>query len=242
MPRQSSPRWDIGQGWLRGEDWWGDPMSDNMRLMDAVLHPYILSLSQNAPPIAALPGDTYIVPDDSTGLWLGQGGKVAIRYTNPEEWKFFVPAVGTRARIKDLDAFYWLTEDRTWVSEKDGAGGVDPNGKAYDVLCSVGYPPEPNEVLLVFPVPETMTLPAGAPGSIATAMSAPPVGAQVNVFRNGVQVGRVLFPSNDFGGVITVSSQVTLARGDRLTVQMGSSVPGDFGSFAVLLRMILPTD
>lgn len=240
MPRQSSPRYNIGHGWLRGEDWWGDPMSDNMRLLDALIHPYILSMTRSQPPVEALPGDTYVVGPDPTGLWADQGGKVAIKYT--DRWYFFVPAPGTRARVVDAEDWYWLNEQGEWIAESDKSGGVDPNGKAYDVLCSVGYPPEPGETLLVFPVPEPMSLPANATGSMATAMSPPVVGTQVGIFRNSVRVGTVLFPSNDFTGGFSVATQVNFVRGDRLTVQVGDSVPGEFGNFAVLLRMILPTE
>lgn len=239
MPRQATPRMNIGYGWLRGEDWWGDPMSDNMVLMDCLLHPYVETMALSAPPITATAGQQYIVGLDATGLWADEDNSIAIRYS--DRWRFIKPFAGLRVFIKELNDFYWFNGEM-WTAERDRGGGVDPNGKAYDILCSVGYPPEPEEVVLLAPIPEAMTLPKDAVGSIATSLAAPAVGVQVKLMRNGSQFGTVTFPSNDFTANFTVTTDVTFTRGDRLTVEMGTEVPDDFGNFAVLLRMMLPSE
>lgn len=239
MPRESSVRLDVGYGWLRGEDWWGDHMSDNMVKMDALLHPNAKSMTNTMPPIDAIPGDQYIIAPDAAGIWAGLDNAVATRY--PDRWRYVKAFKGLRVFVEDLETFCWFN-GTSWQSEKDPAGGVDPDGKAYDILCSVGYPPFPEEVLLVVPIPETMTLPKGAAGSIGTSVSVPRNGAQLFIQRNGTVVGRALFPSSDFTASITVDNDVTFARGDRLTIHMGTEVPDSFETFGLLLRMILPTE
>lgn len=239
MPRQSTPRTDIGYGWLRGEDWWGDPMSDNMVALDALLHPNITTMGLSQPPVDTLPGQQFIVGADAVAQWEGRENSVATRYL--DRWRFVAAYKGLRVFIEDVDDFYWFNGE-SWVRERDGSAGVDPNGKAYDILCSVGYPPEPNEVVLLMPIPEPMTLPKRAIGSLATALAAPPVGTIVTIARNGSPVGTVMFPASAFAGQLNVANDVVFAPGDRLTVQMGNEVPGDFGNFAVLLRMMLPSE
>lgn len=235
MPRQSSARVDLGHGWLRGEDWWGDPMSDNMTLVDALLHPFVKTTSLNTPPVASEVGETFIVASGGTGDWVGYDNALAVRY--PDRWRFVRPYKGLRARIEDLGAWYWWTGE-AWVDES--TDGVEPTiGTKFDILCSVGYPPEPLETVLLVVIPEPMTLPKNGVGSLASTLAAPPVGTQAYIYKNGTQIGTVLFPSNAFAGTITVPVETTFAPGDRLHVQMGETVPSSFGNFGITLRLIL---
>lgn len=236
MPRQDTPRMNVAHGWLRGEDWWGDPMSDNMVMMDALLHPNVKTLSLNSPPVDTVPGDQYIVGPEPSGLWLENKNAIATRY--PDRWRFTPAFKGLRVFVEDLDGFYWFNGE-TWGAERDGGGGVNPNGNTYDFLCSVGYAPLPGEIVLLAPIPETMTLPKGAVGSIALTLAAPAQGFQLSIGRNGSHVGRITYSSNDFSGTVAVASDVIFTRGDRLTVQVGDNFPSDFGNFSALLRFIL---
>lgn len=239
MPRESTSRLDFGYGWLRGEDWWGDPMSDNMVMLDALLHPNVISMTFSAPPAVTEVGDQYIVGPGASGLWAGKDGSLATRYD--DRWRFVSPFKGMRIFISELDAFYWYNGS-TWMAESDGAEGVDPNvGLHYDVLCSVGYPPEPLESVLIVVLPQAMTLPRNASGSHAATSKPPLIATQVGLYRNGTQIGSVMFPSNGFKGAFSVPSQVTFAAGDRLTMTMGSEVPPDFGVFGITLRMVIQT-
>lgn len=237
MPRESTTRFDFGYGWLRGEDWWGDPMSDNMMMSDALLHPSVISMALASPPTFSNPGEQYIVAQGAGGLWAGYDGALATRYE--DRWRFVRPIKGVRIFVDELDGFYWYN-GTNWVSENDGAAGVDPHaGLHYDVLCSVGYPPEPLETVLIVIIPQAMTLPKNAVGSRGAANVVPRVAVQANVLRNGTVIGQVLFPSNDFSAVFTVPNQVLFAAGDRLTVQLTEVVPPDFQTFGITLRMVV---
>jgi hypothetical protein len=237
MPRESTSRLDLGYGWLRGEDWWGDPMSDNMVMLDALLHPSVLTMTLTVPPDTAAVGEQYIVAQGAAGLWSGQDGALATRYL--DRWRFVPPFKGMRIFVADLDAFHWYN-GAAWLNEADGAAGIDPNaGLHYDILCSVGYPPEPLETVLIVVISQAMTLPKNAVGSRAASYSVPRVGVQANILRNGSVIGQVLFPSNDFAALFTVPNQVLFAPGDRLTVQLGQAVPADFETFGITLRMVV---
>jgi Protein of unknown function (DUF2793) len=239
MPRESTPRIDLGYGWLRGEDWWGDPMSDNMMMSDALLHPNVISMSLTGPPTFTSVGEQFIVAQGASGLWSGYDGALATRYD--DRWRFVRPYKGMRIFVEELDGFYFFN-GTTWVSESGGAAGVDPHaGLHYDVLCSVGYPPEPLETVLIVIIPQTMALPKNAVGSRAAASSVPRIAVQANILRNGSVIGQVLFPSNDFNAVFTVANQVMFAAGDRLTVQLTEIVPADFQTFGITLRLVVQT-
>lgn len=239
MPRQPSARIDFGYGWLRGEDWWGDPMSDNMVMMDALLHPSVKTMTLSSPPASSEVGDQYIVADGAAGTWTNEDGKLATRYE--DRWRFVAPFRGLRLFVDDLDEFYWFNGEQ-WVSEKDGSGGVDPNtGKRYDVLCSVGYPPEPFESLLVVPLLEVVTLPKDAVGSKAVAQNIPSSNVTFTIYRNGVSVGTVTFTTAGFTGTFNVPADAVFSIGDVLSVQAGEQVPGNFQNFGIALRTIIPT-
>lgn len=239
MPRQGTARLDASYGWLRGEDWWGDPVSDNMVLFDALLHPRVRSLSQPGPPSVTFTGDQYIVGPTPAGAWAGYPNAIATRYD--DRWRFVTAFRGLRVFVDDLDGFFWFN-GTNWVSEKDGSSGVDVRGTKYDFLCSVGYPPEPNEVLLVAPIPETMTLPLSGAGSLATCLAPPGRDITLELLRNGAQIGIITFGHIGFEGAIVVPNQVVFAPGDRLVVRMGPTQDefGDFGNFGVLFRFITP--
>jgi hypothetical protein len=226
----------MGHGWLRGEDWWGDPMSLNMAMADALLHPVAESMTLTAPPDAVAVGDQFIVPPGATGLWDGFDDSLA---TFTEDGWLFLPLFkGLRVRVLNLDSFFWWTGS-SWSAEP-ASGNSDPaQGTRYDISISVGYAAEPFEVLLVLPIVQAMQLAAQAPGSMAVATDAPPAAVTLNIKRNGNKVGSVLFPTTDFKGVFSIASTVVFAPGDRLTVEMGAAAPESFKAFGVVLRLAL---
>lgn len=234
MPRQGTARLDAGYGWLRGEDWWGDPVSDNMVMFDALLHPRVRSMTMAGPPVDTFTGDQFIVGPSPVGLWANHPNSIATRYD--DRWRFVPAFRGLRVFVDDLDDFFWFN-GTNWMNEKDGSGGVDVRGNKYDFLCSVGYPPEANEVLLVAPIPQAMTLPLGGVGSMATCVSTPTRDITLDISRNGAQVGTITYGRISFEGAIVVPNQVVFAPGDRLAIRMGGTVD-DFGNFGVLLRFI----
>lgn len=236
MPQIDSSRLKLGHGWFRGEDWWGDPMSQNMRMVDALSHPYVKSMTLNEPPALPVLGDQYIVSEQATGEWLSADNALAT-YTD-KGWFFISAFEGLRVRVANPAGFYWWT-GTSWLGEPVSVNADPLQGRRYDISVSVGYPPEPNETVLVLPIIQAMTLPANAIGSLATATNPPTSPVILSIMRNGIYVGTVLYTSSSFAGSFTVLSAVTFAMGDRLTVTMPNSVPETFRNFGMVLRMTL---
>lgn len=236
MPRKDTPRFGTAYGWLRGEDWWGDPTSDNRVLYDALLHPYVLSTTSVTPPSGAENGDQYIVAVGGQGPWLGHDNSLATLVEGT--WRFVRPVRGVRVRVHDINIFIWW-DGESWVPE-DVSGVPDPDlGTRYDIAMSVGYGPEPNETLLFLPIVQAMYLGAGAPGSHASVLTPPTAGVQLTISRNGSQIGTVTYTSSDFNGIISVPADVPFAPGDRLRINCPLTLPPDFENFGMVLRMTL---
>lgn len=235
MPRKDTPRYKMAYGWLRGEDWWGDPTSNNRVALDALLHPLALSMTLTEPPADNADGDCYIVAQGAIGAWEGKADHLAMYVEG--EWWFFAPVEGVRVRVRGLAFFWW--DGEAWIPE-EVSGIPDPEeGTRYDISISVGYPPEPGETLLVLPIPQAMMLGKDAPGSRATILSPPSQGVQLAIMRNGGQVGSVVFSSSSFSGTLLVPNNVTFAVGDRLHVMCPPNLPDRFQEFGIVLRMTL---
>lgn len=236
MPRKDTPRFKAAYGWLRGEDWWGDPTSENRLLYDALMHPYARSASQTEPPDFPEDGDQYIVPAGATGDWENHEFELAMMVEGV--WRFFKPIPGVRVRIADAGYFAWWDGEH-WVPEPVSAVPDPEEGTRYDIALSVGYAPEPSETLLMLPIPQPMMLGKGAPGSLATILTPPPAGVQLSIARNGAQVGTITYTSSSFSGIIAVPTDVMFAAGDRLRVYCPLTVPNNFRDFGAVLRFTL---
>jgi len=244
MPRHESSRLKFSYGWLRGEDWWGDPVSANFLMIDMLLNPYIISMTETTPPINGLAvGDMYIVPVGAVQDWADHVGELAVHTggldPSGRRWVFCKPTRGVRARLANPSQWIWWN-GVAWVDESHGEGPPPaPQGTRYDIAMSVGYEAEPEEVLLAFAVPEPMTLPDGAAGSAARGM-APPLGImRLAVKRNGSDVGTIAFAPNSVKGEFSVAGNKLFAAGDLLTIHMPTTPPPGFQNYSVVLRLLL---
>lgn len=236
MPRKDTPRFGLAYGWLRGEDWWGDPTSANRVVTDLLLHPAPISNTVTEPPPDAEEGDHYIVPPGALGAWQNRDNSLAMMVEG--KWVFVKPTYGLRVRIRSLGIFAWWNGE-TWEPEAVSPLQDPEIGTRYDVSISVGYGPDPGETLLVLPIVQRMTLPADAPESLATIVSPPSSLVQLAIMRNGSQVGTVTFSASSFNGTINVPSDAVFAQGDRLRVVCPMKLPNRFENFGIVLRMSL---
>lgn len=237
MPRQIAPRQKLSYGWLRGEDYWGDPMSDNMVYTDAMLHPAPVSMTQSTPPVGAADGVQYIIPMGAQYEWGDYPNFLTMAMDG--KWVFFEPFYGLRVRVKDY-TFVWFDGEK-WTPEP-ASGATDPEvATRYDLAISVGYAPEPQETLLILPIVQPMRLDAGATLSMATAVSPPVSPANLLMYRNGSQIGTIVFSPSSFNGTFLVPMDVTFGIGDRLRVITSTGFPEAFGDFGTVLRLSLLT-
>jgi Protein of unknown function (DUF2793) len=240
MPRHETSRLKLSYGWLRGEDWWGDPVSDNFVLIDMLLNPVILSMTEIEPPQNGITvGDMFIVAAGAIGAWKDHDGELALRAA--DRWIFAVPTEGVRARLKNPAGWIWFNGE-TWLGEdKNGEDDPAPLGTRYDIAVSVGYEAEPLEILLVYTMPEAMVLPDGAVGSIGRSVTSPLGILRLAIARNGSPIGTITFTLNSVQATFTVVGDKAFAKGDLLTIQMPETPPDGFENYSATLRFLLTT-
>lgn len=236
MARQETSRYKLSYGWLRGEDWWGDPVSDNFVRTDLLLHPFALSITEPAPPLGVTIGDTFLVPPGGNGAWLGHDNDLAI--ITEFGWVFCTPQRGVRIGVLDLD-WYWF-DGVQWVPE-GAISGTPPAllGIRYDIAVSVGYEADPLEVLLAFTIPEAMTWPNLAPASVGRSLTAPLSILRLGVQRNGADVGTITFNPGSVQATFSVVGNKAFAAGDLLSVHMPVTPPDGFENYSATLRLTL---
>lgn len=238
MPRKESARFKLSHGWLRGEDWWGDPVSDNFVLIDMLLHPWIISMTETVPPVNGLTiGDMYLVPEGGEGAWEEHDGQLAVY--DGSKWLFCIPLRGVRARLQNPASFVWFNGLGWFDESQDGETPPALQGTRYDVALAVTFEAEPEEVLLVFTTPEAMTLPDGGAGSRARALAAPNGICRLIIKRNGVEIGTILFTSTSVKGEFSVVGNKTFAAGDLLSIHMPTNAPAGFQNFSATIRLLL---
>lgn len=241
MARLETSRLKLSHGWFRGEDWWGDPVSRNFVLIDMLMNPVIVSMTESEPPQNGVTvGDMYIIAPGATDAWLDHDGDLAVR--GKTGWIFATPTEGVRARLKNPAGWIWFN-GTTWVGEdQETDDGPAPLGTRYDISVSVGYEAVPGEVLLAFTFPEAMTLPNAAPGSAGRALNPPPGVMRLPVKRNGTDVAAITFVPNDVRAEIAVVGDKVFAAGDLLTVHVPNAPPAGFEAYSATLRFLLQTN
>ena len=239
MPAIKLPNSELRYGWVRGEDFWGGPLNDNLILLDGMLHLVIESLSITAPPPAAVDGQVYIVPAGATGDWLGQQGAAALRVEGA--WRFYPPMYGWRARVRSLNGFYWY-DGAVWRNEQTGVDPGNPGGgdtpSHFDVAVTSPDNLLADDLVLHIPILTTVILPPNMAGSAFDIIEPAPLAAALRVYRNGVQVGLIYVEAGSFSATFSTSSTtgVTFAAGDRLTVRGPETPVIGFREFGFTLR------
>ncbi len=237
MPRQETERWKLSYGWLRGEDYWGDPVSDNFVATDMLLHPYAQSMTLSQPPQDLELGACWIVAAGAQGAWTGHENDLAM-YTS-KGWVFLTPITAVEVRLANPQTKVWWTGN-AWLDISETPNQPIPPGTRYDVSVSVGYEAEPNEILLVLPIPEAMKLRTGAPDSHATCVNQPPATNVIfTIGRNGTAVGTIVFSVGNFTGTVNVAQDATFAGGDTLTITCPSQMPEGFLAYGAVIRLQL---
>lgn len=237
MPAKTAPNNGILYGWATGEDYWGGPMNDNLRLIDTYLHPVIRSMSWSSPPPDTEAGDIFVVAASPSGPWSGQQGMLATMMEGT--WGFYEPKLGFRARLLSTGKFVWFN-GVDWVEEDTGDSATSPtppdNAREYHVSVSIPYQPEDNELLVMMPVLKSMVLPKGAAGSAFSMLAASVGRAVFKICRNDIQVGTFTVDTGQYNATFNVTGDVTFAAGDRLTIYGPPQAILGFKDFGFVLR------
>lgn len=241
MPMKIAPNQGVNYGWLRGEDFWGGPVNDDLVLLDTLLHPFILSMSFTVPPATAEEGDRFILAENSTGPWAGHDGELAVLVEGT--WRFFPPRTGWRFRLVSTDQFVWYNEDH-WEDEATGQDPNDPGTSpvvkptAYDVAVTVSDTMYDNEALVHMPLLDALMLPANMNGSALDMLDASAAYAQMRVQRNGQNVGTITVAQGSYNATFATAggNAVSFAKGDRLTIRGPADAIDAFKNFGFVIR------
>lgn len=242
MPRKTAPNQGLFYGWLRGEDFWGGPVNEDLILLDTLLHGVILSMTFSAPPDDAVEGDRYIIADNGSGLWAGHDGELAVFVEGT--WAFYPPRDGWRFRLKSTNQFVFYNEDH-WEDEGTGEDpvnpGPDPTVKptAYDIAVTVSDALYDNEAIVHLPILDALMLPANMVGSQLDMLESSPAYVQFRVQRNGTNVGTITVSQGGYGATFATAAgnAVPFAKGDRLTIRGPAIAVDDFKDFGFVIRL-----
>ncbi|KZE14686.1 MULTISPECIES: DUF2793 domain-containing protein [Sphingomonas] len=84
--------------------------NEALMLVDLLLHGCVAGVAQDAPPVAAAPGQCWITGAAPSGEWAGQAGRIA--GMTEGGWRFVSPREGMR---------FWWTGGETTVEFRGGA-------------------------------------------------------------------------------------------------------------------------
>lgn len=240
MPRQETGRYKLSYGWLRGEDFWGDPVSLNFVLNDMLHHPCVKSMSLVQPPAVVAVGEMYVVPASATGAFAGHDNTLAIWTKNDvgSQWVFCTPARGVRVRCDNPAGWFWW-DGAQWRSEDYVENPPAPLGSRYDINISVGFEALPNDRLCAVYLPQAMVLPKDAPASGGRSEGWPPGTIVMTICRNSAPVGTVTFTGAAQTAVVAVADDVIFGAGDLVTLVMPETVMAGFQNYGITLRFIL---
>lgn len=101
-----------------------DELNDAFWSLDAVVQLAVKDKDLTTPPLDAVQGDRFIVPQAALGSWSGRGRSIA--YLGPQGYQFFSPRPGWRARVLDENAWYVFTSAGEWEIEEGGGGSAAP--------------------------------------------------------------------------------------------------------------------
>lgn len=110
MPATKQSNIGLWQGWVPGEDGWGDEMNYNLRSLDGLVQASVIDVI-NDPPASPSAGDMYQVDETPTGAFSGHNGDLA-RWSGTE-WEFYTPKEGWRVYRLSNDR-YRVFRDGDW--------------------------------------------------------------------------------------------------------------------------------
>jgi hypothetical protein len=241
MSMKNAPNQGLNYGWVRGEDFWGGPVNDDLVLLDTLLHGVILSMTFSTPPADAVEGDRYIVAANPSAAWVGHDGELAVLVEGA--WIFYAPRFGWRFRLVSTNQFVWFN-GTNWEDESTGEDpvnpGPDPTVKptAYDVAITVTDSMYDNEALVHLPILDPMLLPANMAESVLDMIDVSAAFVQLRVQRNGNNVGTITVQEGGYSATFatTGGNAVSFSKGDRFTLRGPVTAVNLFKNFGLVIR------
>lgn len=103
MSAQKEPNSQLNFGWEYGEDHWDVGTEENwLRIGRFAFHLSAKSRTVTQPStLNPANGDTYIVPDNASGVWSSRANNVAVWDSKSNAWVYATPGVGWVSYIED---------------------------------------------------------------------------------------------------------------------------------------------
>lgn len=95
--------------------------NEAMLRLDHLVQLSVKSRQVSAPQEPLVDGDSYIIPEGSTGAWTGRAGELALVVEGV--WNFIAPKEGWRAWISDEQGMFLFTEAEGWSALSTGVQG-----------------------------------------------------------------------------------------------------------------------
>jgi hypothetical protein len=115
MASTQAPNLGLYHTWDLGESGWNTGMDTNLKTLDAVTMPSVVSATTTAEPGSPTAGDRYILPASATGTdWAGNDGKLAVYAESA--WAFYTAKEGWQFRAVDTGVD-WLYESSAWAQK-----------------------------------------------------------------------------------------------------------------------------
>lgn len=126
-------------------------VNEALSILDGVAQLTLESVSQLTPPVNAVDGQIYLVPDSPSGDWVYKSGLLAIFFNGG--WSYIAPKNGWRAYVKSEDRCY--TFDGTeWVGDAisltTSGAGVTLETLEFDVNVVAGVIQSTSNVIPVY--------------------------------------------------------------------------------------------
>ena len=160
-------------------------VNDAFRRLDALVQMQVLALNQSTPPATPSEGDAYALATSPSGVWQGEGGKLA--FYQDGAWVFIVPQIGWRVYDQGTRSLY-IYDQTNWASLNSDAlpSGLTLNATEIDHAITSG---RYNNTSLIIP---DRSLVLGVTARVLTAIGASKtwrLGVSVSSARYGSGIG-----------------------------------------------------
>lgn len=242
MAKKTAPSQGLSYGWVRGEDFWGGPVNEDLVFIDTMIFPVIESMSFATPPVEAVAGKAYLVAANAAGVWAGHAGEFTVLVEGG--WVFYQPKYGWRLRVRSLNDFIWF-DGTNWISETTGENpsnpGPDPTVKptAYDISVTISDIIYDDEPFIHLPLLDPLMLPGNMISSSFDMIAAAKDYAQLRVQRNGQNVGTITVQQGNYSATFATvgGNAIQFAAGDRLTIRGPELSVASFKNFGFIIRL-----
>lgn len=178
---------------------WGDPLSEDLRELSAVVQ---LSVGSRTTAIASQANGTILIVPSGAG---SNPNKIAVRDNGA--WVYFTPHEGMTAYVQDEDIYVRWT-GTAW----------EQSGQFYDMNFFVPGKPGNNEIIGKLKAVRPFAIAPVLEGSYGDAEVSATASSVFTLKKNGTDFGTITFGVGATVGTLASASGASFAVGDKLTL------------------------